>query len=130
YDSLPSRRSDRAQRQSGVGAVYRRHRPLLSGRGQDYLGDALASQRLGSHEHIGDSTTLVLIVVSGRLTRADRQRYTGFANQLAWCFVHAYHRIGCIVGPPIHVEYVFHSRDELAIGFRWDYPTDTNSHID
>src|SRR5699024_12598070 len=85
---------------------------------------------LGGCEPTGDSTTLELGVVSGRLTGADRQRYTGFANQLAWCFVHAVHRIGCIVGPPIHVEYVFHSRDELAIGFRWDYPTDLSPRLD
>jgi len=75
------------------------------------------------HEHIAGVKAAVIIVISGWSLWGFWNGLAGFANQLARCFVHAYHRIIWIVGTPIKVKHPLHCRYEVCIVLRRNPPT-------
>jgi hypothetical protein len=56
------------------------------------------------------------------LTRHARHGPTHFANQLLARFIHAYHRVRRVIRQMIHLQDIFHRRDEGRTAFRRDFP--------
>lgn len=83
----------------------------------------LASQRFAGKKRVTHSAAAVLIVVTRRLARADREALTPLRNQLLRGLVHAYHRIARIVRAHVNIQHHFHVRHKAAVFFRWNQPS-------
>ena len=66
--------------------------------------------------HPGRQTELDLVLIHAVQKRA------GLADQLLGCFIQAHLRPGWIPRPMIHLQHVFHARDELGVLLRRNAP--------
>ena len=78
-------------------------------------------QRLAEHEQIASPITLVLVVISLRLSRLCRDARALVRCQLLGGLVEADHRSIGIVGFLVQVQHIFHAGDELP-AYLWNTP--------
>src|SRR5262249_8988017 len=83
---------------------------------------APTGQRLEGHEQVGGPVALVLTVLLGRAPDPNRQRWAHLADQLLAALVHAHRWALGIVWSVIHLDHVFHHRDERPTLARRDDP--------
>jgi len=81
-----------------------------------------SSQWFRKHKQIACPLPFILIIISFRLTRLGRNRYSCLPQQLFGAFIETDNGTVWIIRFLIHVQYLFHLAHKFCIGLWWDYP--------
>ena len=81
-----------------------------------------AFQRGIEHEHAGRPATAIFSIDTLGRAPFDGNRFARLSHQSLGSLIQAHQRPGGVVRLLIHLQYVFHRRNDLGVGFRRDAP--------